>query len=303
MNTLSLPASSLASSWARAKPYLALAGAMVMFCAGASFAKQLFPMVGVPGTVAYRAGFSAVILLILFRPWRMLQLTRSDLLTIMGYGVALGLMNLCFYMALQTIPIGLALAIEFLGPLGVALIYSRRPIHFAAVGLAALGLALLLPIHDTGKPLDPRGVAFALCAALCWGFYIVFGKRTAHMPAGQTVSLGMAIAALVVVPIGIHTAGAHLLAPSLIVTGIILAVLSSAVPYSLEMVALKQMPATRFSVLMSGEPAVGALAGGLILGEQLSALQWLAIGLVVVASIVSVLANDSTRTAPELPPC
>lgn len=302
MHTLSVPAKSLPSTLARAMPYLALAGAMLMFCIGTSLATKLFPLVGAPGTVAYRVGFSALVLLIVFRPWR-LPLSRADLFATMRYGAALGLMNLCFYMALRTIPMGLALAIEFLGPLGVALIPSRRPAHFAAVGLAAVGLALLLPRHASDPALDPLGVVFALCAALCWGLYIVFGKQTARIPAGQAVTLGMTTAALVVVPIGIHDAGSTLLAPSLVALGLMAAIFSSSIPYSLEMLALKQIPATRFGVLLSIEPAVGALAGGLLLGERLAPLQWLAIGLVVIASIGSVFANDRGRAAPEALPC
>lgn len=301
MNTLSVPTNSPAPP-VRALPYLALAGAMLMFCIGTSLATKLFPLVGAPGTVAYRVGFSALVLLILFRPWR-LPLSRADLFATMRYGAALGLMNLCFYMALRTIPMGLALAIEFLGPLGVALIHSRRPGHFAAVGLAAAGLALLLPRHASDPALDPLGVVFALCAALCWALYIVFGKQTARIPAGQAVTLGMTTAALIVVPIGVHDAGSTLLVPSLMALGLMAAIFSSSIPYSLEMLALKQIPATRFGVLLSIEPALGALAGGLLLGERLAPLQWLAIGLVVVASIGSVLANDRSRAAPEALPC
>lgn len=302
MNTLSVTTNSPSPSLVRVLPYLALAGAMLMFCIGTSLAKQLFPLVGAPGTVAYRVGFSALLLLILFRPWR-LPLSRADLFATMRYGAALGLMNLCFYMALRTIPMGPAIAIEFLGPLGVALIYSRRPGHFAAVGLAAAGLALLLPRHASDPALDPLGVVFALCAALCWGLYIVFGKQTARIPAGQAVTLGMTTAALIVVPIGIHDAGSTLLAPSLLAIGLMAAIISSAIPYSLEMLALKRIPATRFGVLLSIEPAVGALAGGLLLGERLAPLQWLAIGLVVIASIGSVLANGRSRAASEAFPC
>lgn len=302
MLTLTAPVDVRPSWYHSAVPYLALGGAMVMFCAGTSLAKQLFPLVGAPGTVAYRVGFSAVILLALFRPWRR-PLTRPDLFATMRYGAALGLMNLSFYLALQTIPMGAAIAIEFLGPLSVAMLHSRRPIHFAMVGLAATGLALLLPGSLSHHPLDPRGVAFALCAALCWGCYILFGKRTAHLPAGQAVSLGMATAALLIVPIGIGEAGAALLTPSLIAVGIAAAAISSAIPYSLEMIALKKMPATRFSILLSGEPVVGALAGVVLLGERLTALQMLAIGLVVLASVVSVLAADRRPGMPDAPPC
>lgn len=247
-------------------------------------------------------GFSALVLFILFRPWRT-PLSRADLFAVMRYGAVLGFMNFSLYMALRTIPMGPAIAIEFLGPLIVALIHSRRLAHFAAVGLAAAGLALFLPGHSSGQGLDRVGVVFALCAAVCWGFYIVFGKQTAHMPVGQTVALGMTTAALLVVPIGIHSAGSALLSPSLIGIGLVAAVLASSIPYSLEMVALKQIPATRFGVLLSLEPAVGAVAGGLLLGERLSALQWLAIGLVVIASIGSVLANGPSRPTSEALPC
>lgn len=291
MTTLSLPLRSPNAPLARALPYLALACSIVSFCFGTSFAKQLFPTVGAPGTAAYRVGMSALVLLIVFRPWRH-PLNRADLVATMRYGAVLGLMNLSFYMALRTIPLGLAIAIEFLGPLTVSLLHSRRLAHFASVGLAAAGLALLLPLQGASRALDPVGVAFALAAGLFWGLYIVFGKRTGHLPGGQAVALGMMTAAMIVVPIGIHAAGTALLAPSLIAAGLVAAIFSSSIPYSLEIVALRHIPESRFGVLVSVEPAAGALAGGLLLGERLSALQWLAIGLVVTASIGSVLAAE-----------
>jgi inner membrane transporter RhtA len=275
----------------RALPYLALAGSITSFCVGTSFGKQLFPLVGAPGTVAYRVGFSALILLLCFRPWRR-PLARTDLFATMRYGAALGLMNFCFYMALRTIPLGLAIAIEFLGPLTVALIHSRRIAHFATVGLAALGLLLLLPLRPTQHALDPVGISFALGAGLFWGLYILLGKRTSHVPGGQAVAIGMATAALIVAPIGILDAGGVLLTPGLMVMGLATALLSSAIPYSLEMIALKEIPANRFGVLLSVEPAAGALAGAVLLGEHLTPAQWLAIGLVVTASAGSVLSGD-----------
>ena len=298
MNTLSASAGSSPSPLLRAAPYAALACSMLAFCVGTSYGKQLFPIVGATGAIAYRVGFSALILLLIFRPWRT-PLTRADLLATMRYGAVLGLMNLSFYLAIRTIPLGLAIAIEFLGPLTVSLLYSRRPGQFAMVAMAAAGLALLLPLHASPHALDPVGVGFALMAGLCWGLYIVFGKKTTHLPGGQAVALGMATAAIVVVPIGVVEAGSALLAPSLILIGLATAVLSSAVPYSLEMIALKQIPANRFGVLMSLEPAVGALAGAVLLGEHLVAVQWLAVALVVAASVGSVLLGD---TKVELPP-
>lgn len=288
MTTLSLPAP---SPLTRALPYLALAGSISSFCIGTSFAKRLFPLVGAEGTAAYRVGFSALILLAVCRPWRT-PITRPALLATIRYGAVLGLMNLCFYMAIRTIPLGLAIAIEFLGPLTVSVIHSHRPAHFAAVALAAMGLALLLPITSGHPALDPVGIGFALGAGLFWGLYIIFGQQTRDVPSRQAVAIGMATAAVIVVPIGIHAAGAVLLSPSLMVLGLVPAVLSSSIPYSLELVALKHIPANRFGVLMSVEPAVGALAGALLLGERLWPQQVLAVALVVSASIVSVLAGN-----------
>ena len=268
-------------------PYLALIGAMLVIAGGASFAKHLFPLVGPQALTAYRVGFAALILAVVFRPWRM-KLARDDALRIAAYGAVLGCMNLVFYMALRTLPIGIAVAIEFLGPLSLSLALSRRPIHFVAIGLAALGVGLLLPIWNQGRGLDPVGVGFALAAGVCWALYILFGKRTAHLPGGQSVALGMAVAAVVTVPFGLHSAGAGFFKPELIVGGLIVAVLSSAIPYSLEMVAMRRIPARNFGVLLSLEPAIGGLSAMLVLGEMLTVAQWVAIMLVVSASALSV---------------
>ncbi len=280
----------------RFAPYAALLASILSFCLGTSFGKTLFPLVGAEGTTAYRVGFAALILSIVMRPWRRVP-TRAELWRILPYGVALGTMNLCFYLALRTIPLGVAIAIEFLGPLAVALYHSRRPMQFAMVGVAVAGLALLLPLRAGGDALDPTGIAFALAAALGWALYIVCGKRVSHLPAGQTVALGMVAAAIVVVPVGVHHAGAALLTPMWIAMGLIAALLSSAIPYSLEMIALRSIPANSLGVLLSLEPAIGAIAGGLILGEVLSGMQWIAIALVVSASAGMVL-TERTKPAP-----
>jgi len=278
-----------------ALPYLSLLGSIFAFCIGTSFAKQLFPLVGAEATTAYRVGFSALLLMLIWRPWQA-GLTRADLLATARYGAAMGSMNLCFYMALRTIPLGLAIAIEFLGPLTVALLTSRRPVHFAMVGLAVAGLLLLLPIRAADHALDSTGMLFALAAGLFWGLYIVFGKQTGHLHGGQSVALGMATAALLVVPVGVYQAGSALLAPGLLLLGVVTAILSSAIPYSLEMVALKRIPSNSFGVLLSVEPAIGAITGAVLLHEQLTVLQWLAVTLVVVASIGMIL---STRKGSE----
>lgn len=279
--------------------YAALIGSIAAFCIGTSFAKQLFPLIGAEATSAYRVGFSALFLLLLWRPWRA-RLTRADLFATMRYGAAMGVMNLSFYMAIRTIPLGLAIAIEFSGPLGVSLLHARRPAHFATVGLAAAGLALLLPIDTGPHALDPAGVGFALLAGLCWALYILFGKKLGHLHGGHSVAIGMTTAALIVVPIGVHAGGVAMLAPNLVLIGLVAALLSSALPYSLEMVALKRLSPNSLGVFLSLEPAAGALAGVALLGEQLSALQWLAVMLVVAASIGTMLlpGQDGTAMSP-----
>lgn len=279
-------------------PYVTLLGAIVTLCVGTSFAKSLFPLVGAQGTSAYRVGFSALVLLIVWRPWRH-PLGRADVKTIALYGVVMGLMNLSFYMALRTIPLGLAIAIEFTGPLALALIHSRRLIHFVWIALAVLGLGLLLPLKGGGDTLDPVGVGFAAFAAVLWALYIILGKRTGHLHAGRTVAWGMTVAALILVPIGLFTAKANLFQPKLLALGLVVAVLSSAIPYSLEMMAMKTIPKRSFGVLLSAEPAVGALAGLLMLGERLSPLQWLAIAAIVAASAGTILTTPA-ETAGEV---
>jgi inner membrane transporter RhtA len=264
-------------------PLLAVLGSVTALGIGTSFAKHLFPLIGSLGTTALRVGFSALLLLALWRPWRW-PLSGADARSIVRYGVALGFMNLLFYMSLRTIPFGLAVAIEFAGPLSVALWSSRRPVDFLWLALAIFALALLLPINPGAAPLDPVGVLYALGAALCWGGYIVFGKRVGHLHAGQSVALGLSVAAIAVVPFGIWQAGTKLLQPSLLLYGVAVAAVSSAVPISLEMVALKRLPKEAFGIMASMEPAVAALLGMLVLDEHLTVLQWLAIGMTMLAA-------------------
>ena len=282
-----------------AAPYLCLAGAMVSLSVGTSFAKTLFPLVGAQGTSAYRVGFSALVLCLVWRPWTM-AMSRKDLAAIVTYGAVMGAMNLCFYMALRTIPMGVAIAIEFTGPLSLALVHARRPVHFAWIGLAAAGLGLLLPLGDASLNLDPVGVAYAATAAVFWALYIVAGQRTGHLHGGRSVALGMATAAAVVAPFGVAAAGAALLNPYALGLGLVVAVVSSAIPYSLEMVAMRAISRRSFGVMLSLEPAVGALAGLVVLGEHLVARQWLAIALVIAASVGTV-ATDPSRQPAEAP--
>lgn len=280
---------------------LAILGAVTALGLGTSWAKHsLFPVVGAQGTTAVRVGFSALLLLLFWRPWRW-ALSGTDARTVALYGAALGAMNLCFYMSLRTIPFGLAVAIEFAGPLAVALFSSRRPLDFLWVLLAAAGLALLLPLGHDVSTLDPAGVLFALAAAVFWATYIIFGKRASHLHAGHSVSLGLFVAALVVVPVGVAHAGSALLSPVIMATGLGVALISSAIPISLEMVALKRLSPQVFGIMASMEPAVAALLALALLGEYLSAMQWLAIALVMAASVGSSVTAQRGKRAPAVP--
>ena len=284
-----------ASPFQRFIPFLAVLGSVTALGVGTSWAKQaLFPAVGAQGTTAVRVGLSALLMLMLWRPWRW-RLTRADAQAVALYGAALGAMNLMFYLSLQTLPFGLAVAIEFAGPLAVAIWSSRRAVDFVWVALAIVGLALLLPLGLSGSTLDPLGVLYAVGAAVFWALYIVFGKRAGHLHAGQSVSLGLLVAALVVVPVGVAHAGAALLSPSVLLVGVAVAAISSALPISLEMMALKRLPKEAFGIMISMEPAVAALLALALLGERLDTVQWLAIGCIVAASM------GSAATARRLP--
>ncbi len=258
---------------------------------GASLAKRLFPVVGAQGTTALRLLFASLILLVVWRPWRK-RLTLAEARPILIYGAALGVMNLTFYLALERIPLGIAVAIEFTGPLAVALLSTRKAVDFIWAALAVAGVVMILPLAGTAEALDWVGVGWALVAGLCWALYILFGQKAgAAVHGGTATSLGMLTAALLVAPFGVAKAGTALLDASLLPFVLGIAVLSSALPYSLEMVALKQIPTRTFGILMSLEPALGALAGLLFLGERLSLMQGLAIGFIVLASAGSALSS------------
>ncbi|CAN7371701.1 EamA family transporter [Acidovorax sp. LjRoot117] len=286
-----------ASPFQRFIPFLAVLGSVTALGFGTSWAKQiLFPAVGAQGTTAVRVGLSAVLMLLLWRPWRW-RLSRADAVAIACYGAALGAMNLMFYMSLRTLPFGLAVAIEFSGPLAVAIWSSRRAVDFVWVALAMAGLGMLLPLGLNGSALDPMGVFYALAAAVFWALYIVFGKRAGHLHAGHTVSLGLLVAALVVVPVGVVHAGAALLTPTVLLVGLAVAAISSAIPISLEMMALKRLPKEAFGIMISMEPAVAAVLAMGLLGEHLSFNQWLAIGLIVSASMGTAMTAGRSKPA------
>lgn len=274
-----------------AVPIAALLAAMLCFQFGATLAKSLFPIVGAGGTAALRLGFAAAILLAVWRPWH-IRFTRRQLLTLIVYGVAMGWMNYFFYLALSYIPLGITMALEFTGPLGIALFASRRPIDFLWIVLAALGLVALLPLGLGGHPLSAVGVLYALGAGVCWALYILFGRSAGAAHGGQITSLGTVIGALMIVPIGYAQSGATLLTPAILPLALGVAVLSSALPYSLEMYALPRIATRTFGVLMSLNPALGAVAGLIFLDETLSWVQWGAIASIVAASAGSAATRE-----------
>lgn len=255
---------------------------------GAAVAKQLFPLIGVEGVTAYRVGFAALLMMAVFRPWRT-PLTLAQACNVAIYGSVIGLMNLLIYRSFSLIPLGIAVAIEVAGPLAVAVLTSRRPRDIVAIALAVAGLYFLLPIHGRVGQLDPVGVAYAAGAAVCWALYIVFGKRVSVMHGGQSVAWGMTAGALFIVPIGGWYAGAMLLTPSYMAIGLAIAVMSSALPYTLEMLSMRNLSSRTFSMFSSAAPAISALAGMLLLGEHLTLTQWLAIAAIVLASALTAL--------------
>jgi inner membrane transporter RhtA len=265
----------------RVPPITLVLGAVMSVQVGASLAKTLFDDVGPGGTVLLRILLAAVILALLWRP-EVRGRTHREWLLIGAFGVALAGMNYAFYAALDRIPLGVAVTFEFVGPLAVAVFGSRRPLDLVWVVLAGAGILLLA---DPGGGFDGVGVALALLAGSFWAAYILVSARMGQAIPGQSgLALAMVVASALVLPVGIAEGGADLLDPAVLAIGLGVAVLSSAIPYSLEFEALRRLPAGVFGVLMSLEPAMAALAGFVVLGEVLDARELAAIGFVVVAS-------------------
>lgn len=279
------PSSRTSSVWF---PVLLLLMAMTSIQGGAALAKTLFPVVGAPGITALRLGLGTLILCIIFKPWR-LRFSRQRIVPLVLYGLALGGMNYTFYLALRTVPLGIAVALEFVGPLTLALAGSRRPLDFLWVALALSGLWFLLPLHSSISGVDPTGALYALLAGVCWAVYILSGQRAGAEHGPATVAAGSLIASLVFVPVGFAFAESSVWSLSILPVALVIAVLSSAFPYTLEMMALTRLPAKTFGTLMSLEPAMGALSGMIFLGELLTLPQWLGLLAIVTASIGSTL--------------
>ena len=278
-------------------PVGALLLAMISVQSGASIAKTLFPIAGPVGIVTVRVGFGTLILCLALRPWRA-RIRREAWPPLVVYGLALGTMNFLYYQALDRLPVGIAVAVEFIGPLTVAVLSSRRSIDFLWIAIAAAGFVLLLPVLPQVRQSSLTGILFALGAGACWGLYIVFGQRAGNHLGTQTVALGSVISALLIVPFGLLHARSALFSRDVLLPGLAVALLSTALPYTLEMIALTRLPTRTFGVLMSLEPAVGTLAGWLLLQERLTVWQCSAIALVMSASIGATATARQNMAAP-----
>ena len=252
---------------------------------GAAIAKNLFDSLGPGGTVFLRIAFAALVLLVLVRP-KLGGYDRNAYLVAGLFGLALALMNLSLYLAIDRIPLGVAVTLEFVGPLGVAVAGSRRILDVLWVVLAAAGILLLAPLGAFGgMDLDPVGVAFALLAGCFWASYILLSARTGSaFPGGTGLVIALCVGTVVLAPVGIAGAGSALLDPKLLLAGFGVAMLSSAIPFSLDLEALRKIPARIFGVLMSLEPAVAALAGLVVLGERLG-----------IRAVVAIVVRDRRR--------
>ena len=250
---------------------------------GAAWSKSLFAAIGPEGVIALRVGFSAILLGVVTRAWQ-LRIHRSQIGNVVGYGIALGLMNSIAYQAYARIPIGIGMAIEVTGPLAVVLFNSRRPADLAWVACTIAGLVLLL-FKGVGNiaTVDPLGIAFAFGSAACWASYIVYGKRVSALGGGRIAAAGLAVAFVFVVPFGLATTGTKLFREEWLVAGLVIAILCSAIPFFLQIHAMRQLPSRVYGLLASAVPAVGAIMAYVVLGEALDLQQCLGILLVIMA--------------------
>ncbi|UWY27267.1 DMT family transporter [Flavobacterium sp. TR2] len=266
-------------------PAVLLAIISVQF--GAAIAKTLFPTIGSAGTASMRIGISALILLLAFRP-KLKTITAQQWKVVIPYGLSLGAMNLIYYLAIERIPIGLAVTLEFVGPLLLAIVGSKRLVDYCWAIIAAIGILLIAPW--TSNHLDTFGIICALLAGAFWSAYIVLGgKASKVMNDGDAVTIGMLFAAILVLPFGFLENGLINLTPKLFGMGVALALLSSAIPFTLEMKALGKLPPRTFSILMSLEPAAASICAFLFLKESLNVNEILAVVCVVIASAGSTL--------------
>ncbi|MDN3253942.1 inner membrane transporter RhtA [Streptomyces sp. DSM 42143] len=277
---------------------LVLAGGLsVQF--GAALAVSLMPRAGALGVVTLRLAVAAVVLLLVCRP-RLRGYSRADWGTVVVFGIAMAGMNGLFYQAVDRIPLGPAVTLEVLGPLALSVFASRRAVNLVWAGLALAGVFLLS--GGGFDSLDPVGAAYALAAGVMWAAYILFSARTGRrFPQADGLALAMAVGAVLFLPLGIAESGAELIDPVTLALGAGVALLSSVLPYTLELLALRRLPAPTFAILMSLEPAIAAAAGFLILDQALSATQAAAIALVIAASMGAVRTQVGRRRAKAVP--
>jgi inner membrane transporter RhtA len=268
----------------RVLPFAALLVTIVSVQFGAAFAKQLFPVLGVERATFLRLALGALLLAPVLKPWRM-RVGAREWPLLLAYSVVLGGMNLCFYLAVQRIPLGIAVALEFIGPLGLAVSLSHRRIDLLWVALAVIGLLLLLPLQSHDQAVSPVGVIFALAAAAFWAAYSLLARRIGTQRGIAIIGLAMPIAALVVLPFAAWQPGSITMTPHLALATLVMALFSSALPYPLEMIALMGMPIRVYGTFTSLEPAFGTLMGLLVLRELPSAAQLAGIAAIVAASL------------------
>jgi len=272
-----------------AMPVLGLLGAILSVQVGAAFAKGLFPVLGSEGTTMLRLAIGALMLAVVLRPWKVLP-SRRNLPWLAAYGITVCAMNMLFYAALQRIPLGICVALEFTGPLFVATLGSRRPLDLVWVALAVVGIVLLSPFADARSGLDPLGVVLALAAGACWGLYIIFSQKAGAELGVRTSAYGMAIAAVLALPFGFSAAQPYLTDPHIMAGAAVVGLFSSALPFYLEMLVLARMPAKVYGMLVCLEPAGGALTGFLFLHEKLNLLQCAGVAAVIAAAFGTAVA-------------
>ena len=269
--------------------------AMISMQSSGALAKTLFDQVPVLTISAMRLLLGSLILAVIFKIWQV-NFKQVKWSSIISYGIALAGMNALFYLSIHRIPLGIAVAFEFIGPLSVALFHARQKFDFIWVGLAILGLVLLFPFDQAKQSLDPIGIAFALAAGACWALYIIAGQRPSGVSGNHTVCLGMFVGMLCLMPIALFSGmPLQVFEPSNLIYFIALAILASALPFSLEMIALRNLSALSFGTLMSLEPAIAAFSGFIFLSEQLLWTQWLALATIISASIGCTVTTQKAR--------
>lgn len=269
--------------------------AMISMQSSGALAKTLFDQFPVITISAMRLLLGSLILAVLFKIWQV-NFKQVKWSSIISYGIALAGMNALFYLSIHRIPLGIAVAFEFIGPLSVALFHARQKFDFIWVGLAILGLVLLFPFDQAKQTLDPIGIAFALAAGACWALYIIAGQRPSGVSGNHTVCLGMFVGMLCLMPIALFSGmPLKVFEPSNLIYFIALAILASALPFSLEMIALRNLSALSFGTLMSLEPAIAAFSGFIFLNEQLLWTQWLALATIISASIGCTVTAQKAR--------